>query len=463
MKLQTGDKVTVHDGSWSYSFCDEGIKPEHGISLGGEFEIIQTGLKMPIRENFTRPTNKACDDVPPNDTLIKELATGKIVSIQEQFLRKIEPVKPALKIGDWVKVIISGHCFSAYEEFFKENNLEQFRKDYKSSSPSTGDVCKIVAIGKHQLSGYGPIYVLQSRSGQIYLILDKGIELTDPPAPKYQIGDKVVPVSKSTWNGLEKSTSWNACGGKKQGYLFVTKYESSDTVVCSEKKGGIGDFFLESDLIPYVEPPKSKFKVGDIITGNSENYYGITNMNMTKGEVMGVHDSGRIIVKILEHKYPGNVDGLVYGGLEDKYFDLVVDELKEVKPEPVKEEAKPAFKVSDRVRVRQWEEMAKEFEVDSDGDIEIPGENSFVRKMKSLCGKEFAITEIDGKFISGLSCGYVITPSMIELLPPINQAPENKMETMLSITFTFKGPQTICRIEESGRKFKGSAKCNPDD
>lgn len=67
---------------------------------------------------------------------------------------------------------------------------------------------------------------------------------------------------------------------------------------------------------------KNKFKVGDIVRGNakSDEWYGITNSKMTKGEVVGV-DYGFMRIKVIEHKngrYIGNTF-LV----KDMYFDLV--------------------------------------------------------------------------------------------------------------------------------------------
>ena len=63
--------------------------------------------------------------------------------------------------------------------------------------------------------------------------------------------------------------------------------------------------------------------------------------------------------------------------------------------EPVKEE--PKFKIGELVRIRQWDDMEKEFGVDSEGYIDSCV--SFVPPMKPLCGKYAEITKIrdDGK------------------------------------------------------------------
>ncbi len=189
---------------------------------------------------------------------------------------KQEAKYPALKIGDWVKVLNSGQSFNKYVTFFGENNLEQFAKNFAGKRTTYGESYQIVGIGKNTaMPIYGPLYVLQARDGQVYIMhngytTDKvpnpSLELTTAP-PKYSVGDKVVPVSKSIGIGLDGSCWKN---GKKQGFLYVSEIrtpragDAQPRYGCWDTKTEIfGDGFFESDLIPYVEPPKFKFKVGD--------------------------------------------------------------------------------------------------------------------------------------------------------------------------------------------------------
>lgn len=67
-----------------------------------------------------------------------------------------------------------------------------------------------------------------------------------------------------------------------------------------------------------------KFKVGDIVKGNSESgrRYSITNDNMTRGKVVGVA-GGLITIEVLSHKTMPEEVGEEYAGLESEYFDLV--------------------------------------------------------------------------------------------------------------------------------------------
>lgn len=104
-QFKPGDAVKVMDGSYSYYFGEEGI--EHCGNLSQKaFEVLETSVTMPM---YYRTDGKKADpmhdDVPDNDIIIKEIATGKKISIQERFLKKVKSIeKPALKVGDWVKV-----------------------------------------------------------------------------------------------------------------------------------------------------------------------------------------------------------------------------------------------------------------------------------------------------------------------------------------------------------------------
>ncbi len=72
----------------------------------------------------------------------------------------------------------------------------------------------------------------------------------------------------------------------------------------------------------------NKFKVGDIVKGNSESdeWYAITNSNMTRGKVIGVIGD-TITIEVLRHKAMANKVGNEYD-VESKYFDLVEESPK---------------------------------------------------------------------------------------------------------------------------------------
>ena len=73
-----------------------------------------------------------------------------------------------------------------------------------------------------------------------------------------------------------------------------------------------------------------KFKVGDIVKGNSKSdeKYIVTNSNMTRGKVTRVSNDGdTITIEVLEHKSMTFSDGEEYG-VKSKYFDLVEEATK---------------------------------------------------------------------------------------------------------------------------------------
>lgn len=252
--------------------------------------------------------------------------------------------KPALKIGDWVEVLNTGGCHTTYDTFFTENNLDQFAGKFRSGgNPVIGVAHKIVAIGKYEGKSndcYGPLYVIEASNGQVYIMNNshKELELTDPPKiePKFKEGDKVVPVSKSKGDSFE---TWSKY--RKKDFVTVQQLPPNrhgDVYVCN------GDFFLESDLRPYVEPPKFKFAVGDKVRAIAEtNGWGEVKKGDT-GTITHTPDTHPCKDKYEHYKDRYRVDFPAQKEWDGKEecFELVTDEPKA--------EAKTTFSVGDRVR-----------------------------------------------------------------------------------------------------------------
>ena len=216
----------------------------------------------------------------------------------------------------------------------------------------------------------------------------------------------------------------------------------------------------------------AKFKVGDIIKANKESnerYSITTQKNRWTGKVTSVKKNGDISVKTLT---PEEYKGRVFE-VDERYFYLVGDKqnithivnknavivklgdgrkgiakcspddkfnlafgtalavaraygdketeakLLAESSEPVKEE--PKFKVGELVRIRQWDDMVKEFGVDDVGDI-ILCKTGFIKKMYPLCGLYAEIVSLDKygrvglKFFNceGSYTGYTYSTDMIE-------------------------------------------------
>ena len=188
----------------------------------------------------------------------------------------------------------------------------------------------------------------------------------------------------------------------------------------------------------------AKFKFGDIIKANKESNerYGVTTQkNGWTGKVTSVKKNGDISVKTLT---PEEYEGRVFA-VDERYFALVDgiqikkhimnkntvivilrdgrkgiakcnpadkfnlafgtalavaraygDKETEAKllgepVEPVKEETK--FKVGELVRIRQWDDMEKEFGINSEGTILTL--HGFVVNMTPLCGKYAEIVGLE--------------------------------------------------------------------
>lgn len=111
----------------------------------------------------------------------------------------------------------------------------------------------------------------------------------------------------------------SGCGVTFVGKTPTGKYEMSDEEIKAAFNIVFGTGFKE-------DKPKElhKFKVGDIVKGNSEigRRYTVTNDNMTRGKVINA-TGDFITIEVLSHKTMPDEVGEEYAGVESKYFDLV--------------------------------------------------------------------------------------------------------------------------------------------
>lgn len=106
------------------------------------------------------------------------------------------------------------------------------------------------------------------------------------------------------------------------------------------------------------------------------------------------------------------------------------------------------YKVGDKVRVRSWEDMKKEYGVDRHGNISVRKDVSFVTSMKSLCGKELVIRSVleDSYMVKGENWYWVD-----EMFEPIGH----------TIVIYTKDNQVIALDKTTGKT--GVAYCNSED
>ena len=96
-----------------------------------------------------------------------------------------------------------------------------------------------------------------------------------------------------------------------------------------------------------------------------------------------------LIISIL-YKTPQCLPYLV----NSKDFDIYVDiNETETKKNTEKENETMEYKVGDRVRIKTWEKMVYEYEINNFGDIVVDGRLYFLRSMKEYCGNVYVIRD----------------------------------------------------------------------
>lgn len=118
------------------------------------------------------------------------------------------------------------------------------------------------------------------------------------------------------------------------------------------------------------------------------------------------------------------------------------------------------YKVGDRVRIREWEDMEEEFGLDSDGDI--CGSPFFVQQMKHLCGRTATVKELldRGRVDLSFDCkdGAETWTYGTYMIEPINAKQKTSAETIV----IYRHGDTVTALDKrDGRK--ATAKCSPDD
>ncbi len=111
------------------------------------------------------------------------------------------------------------------------------------------------------------------------------------------------------------------CGN---GVHFMTKDKACNYTMSDEEIKDAYNIVFGTDIKDVKPKELHKFKVGDIVKGNSKSgrRYSVTNDNMTRGKVIGV--AGDLItIEVLSHKTMPEEVGEEYVGVESKYFDLV--------------------------------------------------------------------------------------------------------------------------------------------
>ena len=124
---------------------------------------------------------------------------------------------------------------------------------------------------------------------------------------------------------LKSQTCRCGCGAH-----FMTKDDAGNYTMSNEEIKHAFNIVFGTGIKESKQKEPHKFKVGDIVKGNSKSdkKYNITNSNMTRGKVTRVSNDGdTITIEVLEHKNMTFEAGTECG-VESKYFDLVEEATK---------------------------------------------------------------------------------------------------------------------------------------
>lgn len=109
------------------------------------------------------------------------------------------------------------------------------------------------------------------------------------------------------------------------------------------------------------------------------------------------------------------------------------------------------YKIGDKVTIRSWNEMEKQFGLDKDGDIKT--RCCFTRAMRQYCGKEMTIV---GTTLGG---NYTMRDNIFIFSEDAFEKKRNQ-----KIVITSDGIETLARLYEDGKVVKSAtAKCSPED
>jgi hypothetical protein len=103
----------------------------------------------------------------------------------------------------------------------------------------------------------------------------------------FHIGDQVIPISKSIYSKLDESNVLERARQAGEPYLIIKDIDNDNThILCTNKGGYGGDYFLPNDLIPYT-PYKNKEELLDaLITGHiTSTQYSILVKELTNHEI----------------------------------------------------------------------------------------------------------------------------------------------------------------------------------
>lgn len=114
------------------------------------------------------------------------------------------------------------------------------------------------------------------------------------------------------------------------------------------------------------------------------------------------------------------------------------------------------YKVGDKVTIRSWDDMKKEYGTDSAGDIKVPC--IFNSEMKEYCGRKMTISEMRRSYLGDRYIYFLEGAEMWKFSEGMFE--ESKEKKTLIVIYQ-NGREVVALDKISGKK--GVARCNPED
>lgn len=326
-KFKVGDKVRILDGSKIKNYAGEWVK-SMGLFVGKvetiygikEFSNGVVGYKLRNTCGFTFDERglKPCI----NETIVIYRKGNEVIALDKATGKKaIAKCSPE----DTFDFNIGAKL--AFDRLMNGNKesitVEDMRKKLNGYCKSRG--CEGCELFHSCRCGCGVTFISKTPTGD-YEMSNKEIKA----AFNIVFGTGVREVKRRAKKGEYVKIIDAECsfGNYKTGDILKIIDDSGFYI----KYGcGCGEWLYDNEYVVLdgykPDEPKEphKFKVGDIVKGNSESNdrYLITNSNMTRGKVIYVSENGDIKIKVLSHKTMPYEVGEEYFGLKSKYFDLV--------------------------------------------------------------------------------------------------------------------------------------------
>ena len=329
-KFKVGDKVRILDGSKIKNYAG-GWTSKMGRYVGEVYKVANvvhfpSGSIMYIFKGVTYGWDERGLDLCGNETIVIYRKDNEVIALDKRTGKKA-----IAKCSSEDTFDFNVGAKLAFDRLMNGNKesitVEDMRKRLKSYCRGRS-CCNCKLNYPTYRCGRGTNFMIKDDVGN-YTMSDEEIK----DAFNIVFGAGVREVKRRAKEG-EYVKIVDADGEYKNGDILQIV---DDTEVYVRYGYGIGKYLYDYEYVvlegynPEKEcKPKepNKFKVGDIVKGNSESdeRYNITNSDMTRGKVIGVIGD-TITIEVLRHKAMANNVGNEYD-VESKYFDLVEEPSK---------------------------------------------------------------------------------------------------------------------------------------